>query len=464
MANLGYYLSKKISKSTKTLNNIRSFSSALFIPGNKATENFSYLTPYFDFDERFADVEVLKKNIKSRKLNYNIDEMKKSWDFFKNIDNNRKSIEEKRENIAYKMKKHGKNKDQSVEEKKILEGLFLQGKLLKQDLKSIKESLWELEETIIPKLLKLPNEIDEKTPENDEIILKTVGEILINNKINKNHLEIGKKLGLIEYTNPLHFYLQNEAAYFEIGALSWANKILHDSGMLKIAGADFAKSLVVEAAGLNHEDPYESFHIENSLESEKDYSRLHLIGGASLIAFLAMHTKQLINPKNFPLRYFSSGRQYVPVVPRPSAIGLFGACQASAVHSHIMVQEKSSTEHQEEFEKLVKTVTELYDQLEIPYRIVLRSADQLKTWESLRVSFELWSNYYGNFIETGHISICGNFFSKRLLIAYQTPNGRDYPAIISGTVLSVPRLLACLLEQNENEFFIPQCIKNKMPI
>lgn len=445
---------------------MKNYSSALYIPGNKATDTFSYLTPYLDYEKQFSNIENLKKNIKTRKLNDNIDDLAKSWEFYKNIDNNRKSIEEKREIIGQQMKNIMKNKSIDGNDKKIIEGLRLQGKTLKQDLKSIKEIIWDLEETIVPRLLNLPNEIDEKTPETLEVVLKSSGKVTNVNKSNKSHLEIGKKLGLIKYINPLHIYLCNDAAHFELATIKWTSKVLSDSNMLRITGTDFAKSLVVEAACLDYENPYDAFHLKNNENNKNKIlnQQLHLIGGASLISFLSMHTKQLINPKDFPLKYFSTGRQYIPIAENSSCIGLFGSCQTSAIQSFAMVQKKTSPQHQDEFENMINNVTNIYEQLEIPYRIVLRSADQLKNWESLRVSFEIWSNYYNNYIETGHLSVCGDFFSKRLLIAYQTPTGRDYPAIITGTVLSVNRLLACLIEQSEDQLFIPKCIKQHMSV
>lgn len=445
----------------KTNYSTQKYKSALFIPGNRASETFSLLTPYLDFDKRFADIKKLEQELILRNINkINARELKKSWDYYKEIDLNRKIIEKKRDELSHEITKlYKKNELNSIEINEI-ESLKLRGTILREDLKNIKDILWEIEETVVVQALKLPNEIDDKTPL-EPVILRTVGQIpkLTTETTATNHLDIGELLKLIQYKSPMHYYLCNEAAHFEIGALTWASNILTTEEIIRVSGADFSRSLVVEAAGLNHYNPLETFILENNEDIDvESCNRLHLIGGASLIAFLTMHTKQLINPKHFPLRYYATGRQYCPFNDDKLLPGLFGVCQSSVVHCLSMVQDPMSQQYQEQLQNTISAALKLYDNLGKHYRVVLRSAEQLKSWESLRISFEMWSMHLQDYIEVGYISCCGDYFTKRLLIAYQTSSGRGYPAIISGTILSIPRLLGCLIEENPAKFEIPKCI------
>ena len=440
----------------------RSYSSALFIPGNKANENFSLLSPYLDFDKRFADLEKLQKELELRGTRIDVAELAKSWEYYKQIDGNRQTLERKKIEIVHRMKKL-KKKDLSSEEEKEQTRLITQGRALKEDIKIIKEALWEIEESVVVQALKLPNEINDRTPPVTPIVLSSSGDIR-EPKERKSHEEIGKDLGLIDYKNPINYYLCGDAALFELGSISYAAKILQEAQMFRVAGTDFARSLVIEGAGLDHEDPNETFILSNNEGIDlKTCNRLHLVGGASLLSFLAMHTKQLINPTYFPLKYFATGRQYTPFVVDVQPAGLFTVCQSSAVQVCVMTKDATSVEYANQFENLVNIVAKLYENLGVHYRVVMRSAGELKNWESLRVSYEMWSANSRRYVEIGHISLSGQYFSKRLLIAYQTPTGRDFPAIISGTVLSIPKLLGCLLEENPNKFTIPPKIAENMP-
>ncbi|XP_063979269.1 serine--tRNA synthetase-like protein Slimp [Diachasmimorpha longicaudata] len=446
----------------------RKYTSALYIPGSKAFETYSYLTPYLDYTKTFSQVDKLQRNLHLRGVNVNAEEIKSTWDFYQKIYADRKAIENRRFSLVHRIKQLSKLKDPGSEAERELNGLMTQGKVLKQELRLVKEILWDLEETVVPRVLQLPNELHERTPESSELILKTVGSKKIQTPVNvppKNHLQIGESLGLLEYLNQFHFYLCDEAALFEVAVQSYVSKMLSTEGVLRVAGTDFARSLLVEAAGMDHEDPFSTFILKNNQGiEEKTINRLHLIGGASLISFLAMHTRQLVNPKAFPLRYFATGRSYTPSVVKPMDLGLFGVSQTVAVHCMTMVREAGSQEYEEEFQKLVDSVSKIYDGLGVHYRVVLRSAGQLEIAECLRVAFELWSSYYSDYVEVGHVSMYGDYLSKRLLIAYQTPTGRGYPAVISGTILNVNKVLACLLEENAERFEVPEGVKEFMPV
>ncbi|XP_011297079.1 serine--tRNA ligase, mitochondrial [Fopius arisanus] len=455
----------KLSLNLLTFSTTRNYTSALYIPGRKAFETFSYLTPHLDYTKTFAEVQKLQRNLNLRGINVNAEEIKSAWEFYQNIDANRRTIEDKRVSVAYRIKKLSKLEFPTPEEEEELNGLITQGKVLKQDLRAIKEIIWDLDETIIPRVLQLPNELHEKTPESSDQVLKTVGVKPVKKPGAQDHLTIGKNLGLLEYTNQFHFYLCDAAALVEVAVQSYASRLLADKGIFRVAGTDFARSLLVEAAGIDHEDPFSSFIINNNEGvNVKSVNRLHLVGGASLISFLALHTRQLVNPKQFPLRYFATGRNYIPSVKNGMDLGLFGVCQTSAVHCTSMTRDFRSQEYDYEFQKLIDVVTDLYDGLGIHYRVILRSAGQLEPAECLRVGFELWSHYYGEYLEVGSISMYGDYLSKRLLIAYQTPIGRAYPAAISGTVINVNRMLGCLLEQNPEMFEVPHVLKEFMPV
>lgn len=433
---------------------------------NKGKEIFSFLSPYLDIDERLSNSEKLQQDLLVRGYNMNVNEIKSMWEFYKSIKEDKSSLELKSNDIVNELKPLFQKKDLTPEEQTKLTKLTLQIRAVKQDLKTIKGTLQDLNESILNKMLQIPNEVDKRTPVQAPVVLKRVNPLnQRSDSERRNHIEIGKHLGLLEYKNPMQYYLCNDAALFELGVLNYAGKVLSADNMIRVAGADFSRSLVVDGSGLNHEDPADAFIIDNHSDVDKDSpNRMHLVGGASLISFLAMHAKQLINPNHLPVAYFSTGRQYTPFRPGSTPIGLFTVCQSSAALAFILVKEGNSQEYHAQFERLLATVSKLYDNICDHYQIVMRPASELRPWEAMRVSFELWSPFSKQYIEVGHVSVCGEYFSKRLLIAYQTPNGRAFPSVISGTVLSVPRLLGCLLEQNPEKFVIPPKILEHSPM
>lgn len=442
----------------------REYSSALYVSGNKAYKAFAFLSPYLDFDERIANVDKLQKNLALRHMDVDVIQLKETWDFYMKMVADKCALEDHNTELAGRIRTLIESAERTTKHEQEELKLRTQLKIIRQDLKTMKEAIWDLEENVIERVLKLPNELDSRTPV-EPMILKSVGSVPeISEKNRRSHIDIGTNLDLLEYKNPIYYYLCNDAALFELAVLAYAGRVLGENNMVKIIGTDFSRSLLVEGSGLNHEDPMAAFVIENHNEVERGSpNRMHLVGNASLISFLALHTKQLINPKNFPLKYFATGRQYTPLPRDSHTCGLFATCQASVAHAFVVLKGTNSEDYKTLFEELLETVCKLYDNLCDHYRVVMRSASELQSCEGMRVSFEMWSPFMNQYIEIGHVSTYGDYFSKRLLIAYQTSTGRDFPAVISGTVLSVPRLLACLLEQNPERFVIPSKIAEFIP-
>lgn len=444
----------------------RDYSSALYLSGKNAYKSFAYLSPYLDVDEKFANVDQLQKEMMLRGVDIDVTRLKNSWDFYRKMLADKSALEANNSELAGQMKVLLENTEHTAEQEREITKLRVQLDVIRQDTKVIKEAIWDLDEDVIVKILKLPNALDPRTPTDKPVVLRNVGSAPeLSEKSRKSHIDVGTSLGLLEYKNPMNCYLMDDAALFELAVLAHAGRVLgEDEDTIRTIGTDFSRSFVVEGSGLNHDDPTAAFILENCSEVERGSpNRMHLVGGASLVSFLALHTKQLINPNNFPVKYFATGRQYTPLPRDSQACGLFTVCQASVAHTFAMVKDAKSEEYKILFDNLVATVCRLYDDLHCHYRVAMRPAPELQPWESLRVSFEMWSPFANQYIEIGHLSACGDYFSKRLLIAVQTPAGRDFPAAISGTVLSVPRLLACLLEQNPERFVIPPKIAELVP-
>lgn len=457
-------------KGLKTTNILLNFNrhchSGLVVSNVKSKVHVPLINRYLDFDERLADIERLQRNLTARGSNLDAKEIKSLWEFYKSVRTNKMQLQSQSDEITKKLHPLFKKKELSIDEQTEFTKLKLQIKVVKQDLKTIKDTLVDLNESVLGKLFQLPNEVDDRTPVQSPLVIKRVNTLKERSDSDKkNHIEIGRRLGLLEYRNPMQYYLCNDAALFELGVLSYAGEIFSAANMIRVAGADFSRSLLVDGSGLNHEDPADAFIIDNYSDTEKNASnRMHLVGGASLISFLAMHARQSINASHLPIAYFSTGRQYTPFRPGFSPIGLFTVCQASAALAFILVKDAKSQEYHTQFEKLLNTVCKLYDNVCGHYQIVMRPASELRPWEAMRVSFELWSPFSKQYIEVGHISAYGEYFSKRLMIVYQQSNGQaSFPSVISGTVLSVPRLLGCLLEQNPDKFVIPQKVMEHMP-
>ncbi|XP_021189493.3 serine--tRNA synthetase-like protein Slimp [Helicoverpa armigera] len=328
----------------------------------------------------------------------------------------------------------------------------MQSDLIKENIKKLKVPLWSAEEAAMVEALKIPNNLHYRTPDSKNKILYSQ---LSRPKKEKNHLRIGKLMNILDFKKNENYYLLGNGAMFELGAKFFFSKILKDKNFVQFSNPDFVKSLIVEGSGKDHTNPDVSFILHHNEDTKVNIdSRLHLTGGGSLCSFLAYHAKNVLPAKALPLKYFTMGRQYIPAAAEEDS--LFHVSQSSVVE--FFGATKTEQDQDQLLDELIDTVKLAYSKIGYHFRMSLVSADKLSMWESLRLSVEMYSTSLKDYVEVANVSVSGDFLSKRLMLTYVENKENKFPHLVSGTLLNVPKFLACALEQDE-QFTVPKFAK-----
>ncbi|KAF5308292.1 hypothetical protein FQR65_LT06285 [Abscondita terminalis] len=404
--------------------------------GDKAQQNFALLTPILDFEERFRNRSELEDNIKLRKIFIDLDTVESRWNFFK-------YLEEQKDALEYVKGEIGKHimELQKVGDKDEIEKLKVQGKLVKDDLKSLRDFMYGVEESAAMHVLSLPNVLHKDTPEDNEKVIYQYLDCPSTHSA--SHMEVGHNL--IQYENPYFYFFKKEAALFEYAIVNYASEFL-SLNFLPFSNSDFCRSIVVEGCGRDFEDASQVFTLEKI--EEKRESHTHLIGAASLESFMAYFTKHIVLENKLPLRLFTTGKKYAPPKSNTNK-NLFNVTQETSLDFFVATK-NCDEEMEKEFRDLVSKITEFYEPLQQHFRLVYLPAKELKLFESLRLSVQMYSNSLEQYVEVGHCSICDSFLSKRLLFNYNVNKEWRFPKVIWGSLLRVPPMLACVLENNVN--------------
>lgn len=422
--------------------------SALFVNGAKASEQFVYVTPHIDVSKQLEFKEAAQDQLNKRKSNINLHKIKDLWSVYKELTSKKVEYETKKAELSRELGKLIKTEPDSETANK----LKIQIGLIKENVKKLKVPLWSAEEAAKLEALKLPNYLHPKTPAVESTILYTY---LSPPQNNKNHLEIGQEKNLIKFIKNENYYLNGDAAVFELGAKFHFNSELKKINFVQFSNPDFVKSVVVEGCGTDHTNPDSSFILHHNEESNvNNDSRLHLTGAASLCSFLAYHTKNVIYPKVLPLKYFTMGRQYIPSAHKEDC--LFHVSQSSVVE--LFGVTKIASDLDNIFDEMIDFLKKVYTELGYHFRLCIAPADKLQMWESLRVTVEMYSTSLDSYVEIGNLSLSGDFIPKRLMFTYVENKENNFPHLFSGTVLNVPKFLACVLEQDK-EFEVPESFK-----
>ncbi|XP_048006839.1 serine--tRNA synthetase-like protein Slimp, partial [Leguminivora glycinivorella] len=440
------FISRKVFSCKKLL--VRK--SALFVNGPKASETFVFVTPHVDIPELVKEKFIIQEQLVNRQANIDFQKVENLWAVYEELKKQKSDYDKKKAEISQELGKLIKNEPDSDVTKKYK----IQSDLAKENIKKLKVPLWAAEEAVMLEVLKLPNTLHEKTPLKEYQVIHSHSSTPNNNK---DHLKIGREKNLINFKKNENYYLTGDAAIFELGAKFYFNNVLRNSNFIQFSNPDFVKSVIVEGCGEDHTDPDATFILHHNEDTKVNPdSRLHLTGGASLCSFFAYHAKNVLFAKSLPLNYFSMGRQYIPSPTEED--NLFHVSQASVVQ--IFNVTKDSKECDVSLGRIIEILKDAYTKLGYHYRIVLVPAHELALWESLRVVIEMYSSSMKKYVNVAEISVSGDFISKRLMLTYTENKESKYPHIISGTVLNVPKLLACAIEQ-DSEFSIPDMFKTE---
>lgn len=435
------------------------YGSALFVIGDKGIDVCPPVSPFIDFEEKLADIDSLKDNIKRRSIDMDVDQVKDVWDFLSTLRQNYGDLDQQRQRIHDEVRQLNSLDDDAS--KKTIEKLKMHLKVISLDMKNLKTGLWSVEEKAMIHALAFPNTLHSRTPLFEPSETSSFKDKPRPLKV-ESHLEIATKADLLKFTSPQSYYLKKDAAVFELCGKFYFSENLRAAGFTQFSNPDFTKSAIVEGCGLDHTDSDKVFilhHNETTKLSEDN--RLHLTGGGSLLAFAAYHAKHVVFPTAFPLKYFALGRQYVPV-PETSKLGLFQVSQSSVVQLFIAVKD-SIEDMDTELDNAITLITDIYKNIGFHFKVCCLPAAQLKSWESLHVSFQMFSPFLNTYIEVGNISVSDDYVSKRLHFNYKEKKVKKFPKIISGTILSIPKFLGCVLEQNPEEpFQIPPVMKKTL--
>ncbi|MDW2829642.1 serine--tRNA ligase [Mesomycoplasma ovipneumoniae] len=115
-----------------------------------------------------------------------------------------------------------------------------------------------------------------------------------------------------------------------------------------------------------------------------------------------------------------------------------------------------------EFDNVVQDAAKILKLLNIPYRVVLLCTGDLGFSSKKTIDLEAWLPSEQTYREVSSISYCGDFQARRAKIRYRDEKNNVYAHTINGSGLAIDRIVAILLEQNQNpdgSWTIPEVLK-----
>ena len=303
------------------------------------------------------------------------------------------------------------------------------------------------------------------------------------------HMELGEALDICDCKTAAKtigsgfFYWKNQAVLLELGLINYVLSIAmkEEHGFVPMMTPDLAKVDWIHRCGFmpRSEDeelrdpPIFKLAKEGCSETVERYNQLGLIG-TSEIPLALYHADSKLREEDLPKRYIGVSHCFRPelgqsFVANTASSGASTASSVYRVHQFTKVElfvfcspESSS----KEFDKLVALQQQIYAGLNIPYRVLNMSTEELGAAASKKFDIEAWMPGLKKWGEISSASNCTDFQARRLDIRYQpsssstaSPDANDtelYPAgksrfvhTLNATALAVPRIIIALLENGQ---------------
>lgn len=120
----------------------------------------------------------------------------------------------------------------------------------------------------------------------------------------------------------------------------------------------------------------------------------------------------------------------------------------------------------EVLDEMVAHVEKLIQSLELPYRILRLCGGDMGFTSALTYDFEVYSAAQKRWLEVSSVSNFENYQTNRMKIRYRNEEGKvELLHSLNGSSLALPRIMACLIENNQTAegIRLPKVLRNYIP-
>ena len=386
-----------------------------------------------------TNIEAIEENIRKRDLDIDLDKLKL-------LDESRRTLKFESEKLRAEQKILGKEIASASEKEKAI--LLEKAEKISNKVKSLSEETQQKDEEFFDAWIKIPNIVNSSSPvgktDEDNKEIKKVGEP----KSIKNpmtHLEIGENLGLIDVERASKIsgsrfsYLFGDLVKIQFNLVSYTLNKLSEKGFNPTIPPVLVRENALFGTGFFPDDSDQVYEVQND--------DLFLVG-TSEVSLAALHTDEIIDMKNLPLRYagYSTCFRREAGTYGKDTSGIFRVHQFDKVEMFSFCDpEKSNEEH----EQILAIEEEILKDLEIPYRVVDVCTGDLGASAAKKYDIEAWIPSQKKYREVTSCSNTTDFQARRLNMRTKNENGNTILHTLNGTALAVGRILIALLENNQ---------------
>jgi seryl-tRNA synthetase len=324
--------------------------------------------------------------------------------------------------------------------------------LFKNELDPIQKKLDEVEKQLNELLVRLPNlpsvKVPKgKTPEDNEIV-RTGGSKPALYKGAAPHWDLAKKYDLIDFelgnkiTGSGFPVFKNKGAKLERALIQYFLDYNTKAGYTEYMPPLMVNEATAYGTGQLPDKEGQMYHVT--------VDEFYLIPTAE-VPVTNIYRDVIVKESELPIKMTA----YTPCFRREA--GSYGKDVRGLNRLHQfdkveIVQLVHPDNSYEVLETMVSHVEKLVQSLELPYRILRLCGGDMSFTSALTYDFEVYSAAQDKWLEVSSVSNFESFQTNRMKIRFKDEKGKSQLAhSLNGSSLALPRILACLLENNQTE-------------
>ncbi|MES2437150.1 MAG: serine--tRNA ligase [Patescibacteria group bacterium] len=353
---------------------------------------------------------------------------------------------------------------------------------VKVDFQAAEEQTREVTKKYMALMLKVPNITSPDTPigkdEEENKILRQVGEIPKFSFQPKEHDELGKNLGILdteragEISGTRFAYLKGDLALLQFALIQFGLEILTNKEKIEEIAQDANLTVPVTAFTAVVPPVFIKPAIQNRMarfmNPEEHYmfpnDDLMLIGSAEH-TLGPLHMDQILTEKELPIRYvgYSSAFRREAGTNGKDTRGIIRQHQFDKLEMETFCLPENSIQEQS---FLVAIQEYILTSLKLPYQVIAVCTGDMGFPDYRQIDIETWMPGQNRYRETHSADLTGNFQSRRLNTRVKRADGKnDLVHMNDATAIAVGRMLVAIMENNQNEdgsITIPEVLRKYM--
>jgi seryl-tRNA synthetase len=404
--------------------------------------------------------EIIRNMLKSRAVEFDLEGLIES--------------DQKRREFIIKTDELRKKKNQvaiTISEKKKAgddaSTILIEMKNISNELTKLESEQVEIEKKYLKLASTIPNLIHDSVPigiddsSNKEI--KKWGNIPKFDFKIKDHIDISEDLDLVDLERAAKvagarfYYLKNDLVRLNQALIHFGLDFLTEKGYSLVQPPYMINRESMEGAVIAEDFEEVIYKVQ-----EED---LYMIG-TSEHAMAAMHSKEIIEGKNIPMKYAGVSpcfRKEAGAHGRDQK-GIFRVHQFDKIEQFVFSKPEDSWK---EHEKMLAVAEEFYQKLEIPYRVMLLSTGDIGKISAKTYDIEAWMAGQNAYREIVSCSNCLEYQARRLKIRFRDKTNEDtqYVHTLNSTLIATTRVLVAIMENfqtKDGHIRIPQVLQSYM--